>query len=111
MSFIEVLTKSIPTAKRVEGKTTWTAYEDLFQTPPKVEMQPDTYSLKDIAIIEMDHILFETTKELSECYSLKGFLNDCNMVKLISILADNITVEEVQLDTEEEEYNSGDEDF
>lgn len=63
-------------------------------------------------IIDNDHILFDLTSHLKEKYELKGFLNQCNMNRLIDIFYNNLIVEDFpDVDLEEDEFDTDEEFF
>jgi hypothetical protein len=108
-SYIDALSKkNADVCKKVDSQ--WASWDQLFNKEEGAKLacndEPETYPLADIALIENDHILHCITADLKGRYELKGFLNNCDMKKLLDIFRRNMVVEEVLLDQEEEDYIS-----
>ena len=105
-SYINALSKqTVDTSCKSVTENTWGSYESA-TTTVKDTSTVFQYTLKDIALIENDNILYAITDDLKSRYELHGFLNTCDMKRLLKIFARNINVEEVILDQEDDDYIS-----
>lgn len=60
---------------------------------------------------ENDQILYDLTKELKEKFEFKGFMNSCNMSKLMDIFAKYMRLEELDDEDANDECISAEDDF
>ena len=92
------------------------SYEEVMQLIEAAHKRPQEPPKKYPSVLydyldEKNDALCEIIKELKEKYSLKGFMNTMSYSDIFNIMLENISVEEIQSDTDENETFQYDEEI